>query len=216
MMHVVPRFESGGGRWRGPVLGALLGLLLGPFLAPHAGGGGVAHGQAGADRDAYVRLMSIHFELPSGEAERLLEGRLAADELPVVLFLARESGIAAPALVAMRRAGSAWSALGRRAGVGGDRFHVEIPDAAVDARVVRIQERFSATPRSGWAALDFTDDEVITLVHLQVLTRQFNVPVEQVLRARADAATWIEVPARLARQAQRARRAPDVRRAGVR
>ena len=200
-MHVDWRCRRGGRRWRGPALGVLpgllLGLLLSPIFEPLTGGGGV-HGQVGADRDAYVRLMSIHFDLPAGEAERLLEGRLAADELPVVLFLARESGIAAPAVVAMRRAGTSWSALGQRAGVGGDRFHVEIPEAAVDARVVRIHERFSGTPRSGWASLDFTDDEVITLVHLQVLTRQFQLPVERVLRARADVPSWIEVPARLA------------------
>lgn len=197
MKHLVWRCGGGSRRWRGPVIGALLGLLLGPFFVPCTGTW-EAHGQVGTDRDAYVRLMSIHFDLPAGEAERLLEGRLAADELPVVLFLARESGIAAPALVAMRRAGTSWSALGRRAGVGGDQFHMEIPESAVDARVVRIHERFSATPRSAWASLDFTDDEVITLVHLQVLTRQFHVPVERVLRARADSPSWIEVPARLA------------------
>jgi hypothetical protein len=197
VMRMLMKVGRGRARWRGPALGGFLGLLLGPFLAPLSGVG-VASGQVAADREAYMRVMSLHFELPPGEAERLLEGRLAADELPVVLFLSRESGIAAPALVAMRRAGTSWSALGRRAGVGGDRFHVEIPEAAVDARVARIHERYAATPRSGWATLDFTDDEVITLVHLQVLTRQFQVPVARVLQARSGAPSWVEVPARLA------------------
>jgi hypothetical protein len=155
-------------------------------------------GQGGGDREAYLRVMTQHFELPPGEADRLLESSLAPDELPVLLFLEQHGGIAAPALLALRRSGSGWSALARRYGVGGDRFHVEIPEAAVDARTRGIHERYAATPRSGWAALDLSDEEIITLVNLKVLSQRFSVPVERVLEARDAAGSWVGVPARLA------------------
>jgi len=174
---------------------ALVAALTGTWLLL---GAAAAAGQAGADREAYLRIMSAHFELPPGEAGRLMEERMAADELPVVLFMSRESGIAPTALLAMRRSGASWSELGARAGVGGDRLHVEISEAAVDARVRRIQAQYGATPRSAWGGLRFTDDEVVTLIHLRVLSRRFEVPVARVLQVRAQSPSWIEVPARLA------------------
>jgi hypothetical protein len=157
--------------------------------------------QAVSDRDGYVRLVAGHFDLPVAEAERLLEGRIAPDELPVLLFLERQSGIAAPALLAIRRSGSGWSALGRRYGIGGDRFHVEIPEGSVDARTRGAFERFQSTPRSGWAALDFSDEEIVTLVNLRVLSARFTVPVARVIEARGSVGSWVEVPGRLAGRA---------------
>jgi hypothetical protein len=168
------------------ILVAALGVAAGDLQA-----------QTPADRDAYLRVVSRHFELPAGEAERLLEDRIAPDELPVLLFLHAESGIAAPALLAMRRPGSTWSQVARRYGVGGDRFHVEIPAAAVDARTRRIHELFTGTPRGGWAALEFTDEETITLVNLRMLAERFTVPPARVLEVRGAVGSWIEVPARL-------------------
>jgi hypothetical protein len=161
-------------------------------------GAAEAAGQAASERDTYLRVMSAHFDLPPGEAGRLMEERMAADELPVVLFMSRESGIAPTALLAMRRSGASWSELGARAGVGGDRLYVEIPEAAVDARVRRIQDQYAATPRSAWGGIRFTDDEVVTLIHLRVLSRRFEVPAARVLQVRAQSPSWIEVPARLA------------------
>ncbi len=150
------------------------------------------------EREIYVRVVSTHFDLPSGEADRLLEGRIAADELPLVLYLSRESGIAAPALVAMRRGGASWMSLVRRAGIGADRFHVEIPDEAVDSRTARVHALFRDTPRSGWNALEFTDEEFVTLVHLRMLARRFDTTVTRVAAARGEAPTWVHVPFRLA------------------
>ncbi|CAN5643673.1 hypothetical protein BH23GEM11_BH23GEM11_06810 [soil metagenome] len=161
-------------------------------------GAGTAAAQAGSEREAYLRVMTVHFELPPGEAGRLMEERMSADELPVVLFMSRESGIAPTALLAMRRSGTPWSQVGARSGVGADRYHVEIPEAAVDSRVRRIQAQYAATPRSAWGGLQFTDDEIVTLIHLRVLSRRFEVPVARILQVRAQAPSWIEVPARLA------------------
>ncbi len=178
---------------RAPRLLALILLLAAGVRA------GPLEAQGISDRDAYVRVVAQHFDLPVAEAERLLEGRIAPDELPVLLYLERQGGIAAPALLALRRTGSSWSAIGRRYGVGGDRFHVEIPEAAVDTRTRRIFESFQSTPRAGWATLDFGDEDLVTLVNLRLLSVRFSVPVARVIEARGAVGSWVEVPARLAR-----------------
>jgi hypothetical protein len=176
------------------VVSALVAGLLTVLAAPEGG----AQDVPPQERELYLRVMSAHFDLPSGEAQRLLEGGLAADELPLVLFLSRESGIAAPAVVAMRRGGSSWMNLARRAGLGADRFHVEIPEASVDARTSRMHRLFRDTPRSGWGALELTDEELVTLVHLRVFSRYFSAPVARVLEVRGDVSSWVGVPLRLA------------------
>jgi hypothetical protein len=156
-------------------------------------------GQGGTDRELYIRFMAGEFSILEGEADRLLEERIAPDELPVVLFLSRESGIAAPAILASRRSGLPWVQVARRGGVFPDRLFVEIPSSLDDPRIRRIRQLFSSTPRTGWGSLELSDDEVITLVHLRVLTRGFGRRVDEVLTARALSASWIEVPRRLTR-----------------
>jgi hypothetical protein len=158
-----------------------------------------ARGQGVTDRAAYLRVVTEHYELPAGEAERLLENGIALDELPLVLFLDRESGIAAPAILAMRRSGAPWMTISARAGVRGDRLHVEIPAEAVDARTRRIHDFYTRTPRSLWQGADFSDEEVVTLVNVKMLSRFFSVPVERVLRVRGGVDSWIAVPAVLVR-----------------
>lgn len=195
-------------RCRFPALLAL--LAVGAMLAPGGMGTTGVHAQevSPQERELYLRVVSAHFDLPAGEADRLLEGRIAADELPLVLYLSRESGIGAPALVALRRGGASWMSLVLRAGIGADRFHVEIPDEAVDSRTARVHGLFRDTPRSGWRALELTDEEFVTLVHLRMLARRFDTTVTRVAAARGEAPSWVHVPFRLAGGAHLREREP--------
>lgn len=171
-------------------------------------GWGASAGDGDLDPELYLRVLRASFDLPAGEAERLLESGIPTEELPLALVVARESGIAAPALLAMRRRGDAWMTLVRRAGLGADRFHVEIPDAAVDARTERVHRLFRDTPRDAWGGLELSDDELVTLTHLRLFTRYFNLPAAVVLGARAASTSWVEVPARLAGNTRRLARQP--------
>ena len=68
----------------------------------------------------YLSAVASFFSLPSNEVSILSEWEIPADEIPVVLFVARRSGVSPEALVALRQAGRSWSELTARYRVGSD------------------------------------------------------------------------------------------------
>jgi len=178
----------------GPLLLATLLMIL---LALPPG----AQAQTGESRDrsTYLAVMATYFQVSPMEVEILLEGRGAIDELPVLLLLARETGMAPPALSASRRGGATWMDLLRRFGLSAAHLHVPLEASDVDARVERIWTLYRDSDRSAWERIALTDEEVITLVHLKVLSRHHGVSPGRVLQARAASGSWVEVPGRLSR-----------------
>lgn len=153
--------------------------------------------QGGQDRRAYVQVVADHFGVPTSEAEILLEGRIAIDNLPVVLFVSRETGLSASAVLALRRSATSWSAVSRRLSLPVQRFHVRVPEGDVDERIRRADGLFRSTAQADWDRIELTDEEVVTYVHLRVLGDQLRAAPGAILRARGSVGSWVEVPARM-------------------
>jgi hypothetical protein len=179
----------------GPLL--LLVLLMTLPLAFPAG----SEAQAGESRDrsTYLAVMATYFQVSPMEVEILLEGRNAIDELPVLLLLAQETGMSPAALSASRRGGATWMVLLRRFGLNAAHLHVPLQAADVDARVERVWTLYRDSDRSAWERIELTDEEVITLVHLKVLSRHHGVDPGRILGTRAAVGSWVEVPGRFSR-----------------
>lgn len=180
--------RSNAGPWGSVLIVGLLAWWACPALAqvPEAG-----------DRATYLGVMATYFQVSPVEVEILLEGRGGIDELPVLLLLARETNMAPAALSAGRRGGATWMALLRRFGLNASHIHVQLAEGDVDPRVARAWGLYRETDRGSWDQLDFTDEEIITLVHLKVLSRHHGVDPGRVLQARAGSGSWVEVPRRL-------------------
>ncbi|TVP54522.1 MAG: hypothetical protein EA351_13050 [Gemmatimonadales bacterium] len=151
------------------------------------------------ERQSYVRVIAAHFQVAESEAHILLEDRISPEELPVLLLLARETGIAPTAILAYRRGGGTWMAVARRFDMSPARFHVELSPEAAGPRLERAARLFRDTPSQQWAGLDFSDEEVIGLIHVKVLERYFQLPAARIIEARDEAGSWIAVPTRLGR-----------------
>ena len=178
--------------------GALL-LLLGFAVA--VGAGGVPDAVAAQQvqpgmTSVYTQLVASHFGVPSGEARLLVEDLERAEDLPVVLLLARESGLSPSVILSRRQRGAPtqhtpWLEVARQVQLGGGVFYVEIAADQVDDRVRRPMGLFEGTPRAQWAGLDLTDDEVVDLTHVKVLSRHLMVEKGRVLEARERAGSWV-------------------------
>jgi len=141
----------------------------------------------------YVQLMASHFGVPAGEASLLVEDMERMEDLPVVLLLARESGLAPTVILSRRQRGpTSWVQVAQQVQLGAGVFHVEIPADEVDDRIRRSVELFAGTPRAQWASLALDDDEVVSLTHVKVLSRHLTVGKGRVLQAREQAGSWVE------------------------
>jgi hypothetical protein len=138
---------------------------------------------------AYYRAASQAFRIPESEVLILAEWGLQADELPVILFVARLTRISPDAVVAMRRDRESWQAILGRQSIGPGRLHIEFtgnPPAALAAEY----RQFASLPRERWGEVQLPDDAVIFLVNVRFLADHVGVDPETVAAARAQSASF--------------------------
>lgn len=171
---------------------------VGMVLALAAGfaTGGTAQGVGDAGREAYFGAVAEFFELPRSEVAILGEWRLPADEIPVVLFVARRAGISPEALVALRGSGRGWAELAQRYRVDASHFHVPLPDRANPGRLEAAYRQYRSLPIERWGEVRLEDADIIALVNVRVLAQTLRRAPHEVVAAAGDA-TWADLYRRL-------------------
>lgn len=146
--------------------------------------------------EAYFGAVAEYFVLPRSEVDILGEWRLPAEDIPVVLFLARRGGVSPEAVVALRESGQGWAALAARYRMGPAQFHVPLPESASAGSLAGAYERFRSLPTSRWREIELGDDDIVALVNLRVLSETLRRPPQEILAERSRG-SWAEVYARL-------------------
>lgn len=168
----------------------LLGSLLGATERVSA--------QDRAPEATYLRIVADEFRVSADEARDLLRAGAGIEELPVLYRLSRHSGISPTVLLALHGRGTSWIGVAGRYRLGAATFHLEIPADQVDDRVRRAHELFLGTPQAQWNGLSLSDEEVVVLANLHLLTRGTGSTPGQVLQARARAGSFAEAARLLA------------------
>jgi hypothetical protein len=138
---------------------------------------------------SYYNAVGEYFRVPSSEIMILSEWRLAAEEIPVVLYTAGQRGISPEAVVALRRSGQDWSMVARRYGLDAADFYVPIEGSS--GPLVRVYQAYGSRPQTEWSTIDLLDDDIVGLVNLRVLSGVFQVRPGVVLQARDRAGSWV-------------------------
>lgn len=155
------------------------------------------------ERDAaqvdYFRAVAGFFNLPPTEIVILSDWKMPADEIPVVLFMARRAGVSPEALVALREAGQTWSALADRYRVRAPAFHVPVRDDAATGRLDGAYRLFRSTPVGEWESIRLSDDDIVALVNVRVISQSLGLPAERVLAETSEVDSFVRLYARLRR-----------------
>lgn len=158
-----------------------------------------AQGNARADRAAYFRAVAGFFQMPQNEISILSDWNLPTDEIPVVLFIARRAGVSPDAVMALRRSGRSWSELANRYNVDASALHVPIPETASAGPLREVYERYRELPAADWGRIHLSDQDIVTLVNVRLLSQTLRVPPQEVLAAVGHGGSFVDVYARLIR-----------------
>lgn len=164
------------------------------FVLALSGQGVLAQGGRGEDPAriaSFLRTVATHFQLPVDEVFILSEWNVAPDDVPVILFLADRSGISPDVLVALRRAGNGWASITSRYGLGADLLHIPMGVAEAGPLLQDLYARYEDTPRNRWGTLSLTDEEVLSLVNLRVLSQGLSLAPRAVMAARANSTSFV-------------------------
>ena len=150
-------------------------------------------------RAEYSRAVAAFFNLPTNEIAILGDWEIPADEIAVVLFMARRSGVSPEALVALRRSGQSWATLATRYQVGASALHVPVRDDAAAGSLQNVYARFRSTPVADWSSIQLTDSDIVGLVNVRVISQSLGLLAEQVLAGTGSADSFVDLYAQLKR-----------------
>jgi hypothetical protein len=152
-----------------------------------------ATAQAAPGELAYYRAVASYFQVPASEVAILAHGGdIAADEIPVVLFVARRGGVSAEAVAALRESGRGWRDLAQRFGVGANALHIPLRDDSSAGVLSAAYERFAVTPMKQWPTMRLENDEIVALVNVRVLAQALGVEPDVVAR-RTGSGSFVEI-----------------------
>lgn len=167
-------------------------LLACAALAPGVAAQDAAHSD-------YFRSVARYFSLPASEVAILAEWKIAPEEVPVVLFVARRSGVSPEAVVALRDSGLSWATLTGRYRVTPSSLHVPIRDDAAAGMLTTAYGHFRSTPVNQWNSVPLEDHEIVGLVNVRVISQVLGHSAEDVAAASGSMTTWVQLHAELRR-----------------
>lgn len=158
-------------------------LRLFPLLFLVAVPGLEAQGGAGRQgpQGDFLRAAAEYFNVAPREAVVLSQWGLRPAEVPVVLFVAGRAGVSPDVVVAQRERGRPWRSIAEGLGVHASDLYVRPSDGPGFLR--NAYQQFEALPPARWAEVELTDAEVVGLVNVRFLSRYFEVPPGDVIRA---------------------------------
>lgn len=162
-------------------------------------GAEAAQAQDASARLAYFRAVGDYFDLPASEVSILADWELRPDEIPVALFVASRAGISPEALVALRSSGRSWSELARRYQVSASQLHVPFARPPSAGPLAAAYEQYGGRPVGEWSRIELSDEEIVTLVNVRVLSETLRMPPDTILQRRTSARSFVEVYAQLIR-----------------
>lgn len=160
---------------------------------------GIGAQERTAAEDAYFRAVAEFFAMPASEVSILSDWRLAAQEIPVVLFVAHQAGVSPEALVALRRSGKGWGELVARYHLTASQFYVPLPNGASAGVLQGVYDRYRAVPTPSWSEVTLDDGDIVSLVNLRVLSQTLHIGPSQVLEG-APGGDWVAAYSRLVRE----------------
>jgi len=135
---------------------------------------------AGDVLGAFLSGVVNHFGRSQQDVYLLQDRGIRENELPVVFYLARQSGVSPMAIAQLRASGYSWSDITYRLGLTSDTYYVPL------SGYYGQYASYYQMPRSRWSSLRLSDDAVIGLVNTRFLSDYYRMPADRVLRLRSS------------------------------
>jgi hypothetical protein len=164
------------------------------------GGAGVAAGGsvgAGAgDRDAEVRTfhaaVCAHYGVPDEKVVVIRKRGISDDHLPVVFFVAERAKVQPEVIVELRLHGKSWIDICTRFGITGEVFCVTVA-GTYGPPYGKAFGYYRNRPRHEWVALKLTDDEIVGLVNVKLLSARSGLSPDEVMKLRKDGDSFVRL-----------------------
>jgi hypothetical protein len=140
------------------------------------------------------RAVHQAFGLPEPVIVQLLEQGVPPEELPAVGLISSRARVEPARVIELRNSGLSYVEVSQRLGVGPEAFYVQF-----DADPGPPYSRVYSVPRERWNTVVLTDEDVVALSNLQVISNVYHVPPTRAIELRNAGKDFVVIHQELAR-----------------
>jgi hypothetical protein len=133
-----------------------------------------------------------YFKMPQRAVTVIREKHVPDDELPVVLFICRRSGVRPAQVIELRQTGKSWLDISLHFGLTPEVYYVPL---TVDPGPPygHAYGYYRKHPRSEWKDIRLEDDDIVNLVNLRFISDHYRMAPEEVVRLRSGQRNFVLV-----------------------
>ncbi len=145
---------------------------------------------------AFIRfLLAVgdYYGIPQREL-MIIKGRgISVYEIPVVLFIAKRAHVAPEIIMDFRLRDNAWLHTTLHFGLGAEIFYVPVSVIVKDSFYGKAYGYYRHKPKKEWKTIVLSDDDIVNLVNLKLLSDHYTYPPEKIIRMRSEGREFVTI-----------------------
>ena len=151
----------------------------------------------------FLLAVGNYYRVPQSEVVIIRKRGIPADEIPVVLFIAKKARVEPKAIVDLRLQGNRWLDIALGHGLGPDLFYVPTDGVATDPPFARAYGYYKNKPRKDWKNIPLNDDDIISLVNLKWVSEHYGHSPGKIIRMLSGNGEFISINEEIRRGKER-------------
>lgn len=147
--------------------------------------------------DGYLEAVSGYFDISLENVQAALDNNIAAEELPVLFFVANQSDADPAELSGLRNEGQAWQQIASGQGLMAGDFYVHYTDRIEGAAFQTTYAKFEGLTRDEFDKVQLNDTDIVNLVNLKFLYKHYKYSQRLIMNWVADGKTFPEIHQRV-------------------
>jgi len=134
----------------------------------------------------FLLTIGNYYRIPQTEVMIIKEMGIPAYEVPVLLFIAKRARVEPGDVRDFRLRNNTWLETTLRFGLSPQIFYVAVGGGINDALYGKAYGYYKHTPKKEWKRIVLSDDDIINLVNLKLLSEYYEYPPEKIIKMRSQ------------------------------
>ena len=161
---------------------------------------GVTYSPAEEPADSIAAFhAAVHkaFGMPEPVIVQLSQQGLPPDEIPAIALISTRAKVEPARVVELRKSGLSYVQVSQKLGVGPEVFYVPF-ESDPGPQFTRVYTTWKTVPKEQWSTVTLSDDEVVGLSNVQLITNTYKVPAARAIELHAAGKDYVVIHNELA------------------
>lgn len=144
-----------------------------------------------------------YYRIPQAEVINIRGRGVPPYEIPVVLFIAKRAHVTPEMIMDFRLRDNTWLYTALRFGFGAEIFYVPVRMVPKDSLFAKAYESYKHKPKKEWRAIVLSDDDIVNLVNLKMMSEHYGYPPEKIIKMRSEDRQFVSINDEIRKQKEK-------------